>query len=464
MASNQVNLIYNVKGYYVGAKASIEALAGVPEGSIGYATDTDEFGSYNGTVWTWGTGGGPINTGTLDARYLKLDTSNNPLTGELQIFPPDGTDGLDIRVAGGNRSPMGLVQTITGTAVVANPAVYVERVPVPGFPSIINGYQFDVEDKKNDSQYAGGAFRYKFNNTDRLHLNPNLTGSASNYLLDTSAEVPYTGTILQVNRFGTRVFHVDPSGTARSNNEPLIKEAPTNDLPYIRRNAGWETAPTGTYGNFIRLNGWEPDSNSWVRTGNHTFLVSGNHTGTYSKGTKIMYDEGAGDEFGVVGSYTFTSGSVTTVNLIPNTNYTMAGNPTSRYYSYIENPDRFPAWFNFTSPTVTGEGAMTWSTSSTIHASWRPTGRDIEVSFFLIGTVGGTPNKKFYVAPPIAVASPFTSAKLGVTQVRDAASGNSVVGSGFIDSTNGVNVYKQDDTNWTTGASRILFWNGSYPY
>jgi hypothetical protein len=46
MASNQVNLIYNVKGYYVGAKASIEALAGVPEGSIGYATDTDEFGSY----------------------------------------------------------------------------------------------------------------------------------------------------------------------------------------------------------------------------------------------------------------------------------------------------------------------------------------------------------------------------------------------------------------------------------
>jgi hypothetical protein len=43
---------------YKGAKAAIEALSGVPEGAIAYATDSNEFGSYDGSAWTWGQGGG----------------------------------------------------------------------------------------------------------------------------------------------------------------------------------------------------------------------------------------------------------------------------------------------------------------------------------------------------------------------------------------------------------------------
>lgn len=40
-----------------GTKAQIEAFAGLPEGSIAYATDTNELGTYNGTTWAWGEGG-----------------------------------------------------------------------------------------------------------------------------------------------------------------------------------------------------------------------------------------------------------------------------------------------------------------------------------------------------------------------------------------------------------------------
>jgi hypothetical protein len=65
MTSQQVNLLSNVKGYYVGAKAAIESLPGVPEGSLGYATDTNEPGSYDGTTWTWGGGGGVTDHGAL---------------------------------------------------------------------------------------------------------------------------------------------------------------------------------------------------------------------------------------------------------------------------------------------------------------------------------------------------------------------------------------------------------------
>lgn len=44
---------------YKNTKANIEALAGIAQGAIAYATDTDELGTYDGvSAWTWGTGGG----------------------------------------------------------------------------------------------------------------------------------------------------------------------------------------------------------------------------------------------------------------------------------------------------------------------------------------------------------------------------------------------------------------------
>jgi len=41
---------------YPNTKANIEALTGISEGAIAYATDTNELGSYDGTAWTWGQG------------------------------------------------------------------------------------------------------------------------------------------------------------------------------------------------------------------------------------------------------------------------------------------------------------------------------------------------------------------------------------------------------------------------
>lgn len=42
---------------YTDTKANIEALTGLLEGSTAYATDTNELGTYDGSGWTWGTGG-----------------------------------------------------------------------------------------------------------------------------------------------------------------------------------------------------------------------------------------------------------------------------------------------------------------------------------------------------------------------------------------------------------------------
>lgn len=43
---------------YIDTKANIQALLGLGEGSVAYATDSDEFGSYDGSSWTWGQAGG----------------------------------------------------------------------------------------------------------------------------------------------------------------------------------------------------------------------------------------------------------------------------------------------------------------------------------------------------------------------------------------------------------------------
>lgn len=56
MSTNKTNLFEQVTGYYKGTKSAIEGLSGVLEGALGYATDTDEFGTYNGAAWTWGVG------------------------------------------------------------------------------------------------------------------------------------------------------------------------------------------------------------------------------------------------------------------------------------------------------------------------------------------------------------------------------------------------------------------------
>jgi hypothetical protein len=39
-------------------KANIEARTDLVEGMEAYATDTNEFGTYNGSAWMWTTGGG----------------------------------------------------------------------------------------------------------------------------------------------------------------------------------------------------------------------------------------------------------------------------------------------------------------------------------------------------------------------------------------------------------------------
>jgi hypothetical protein len=124
--------------------------------------------------------------------------------------------------------------------------------------------------------------------------------------------------------------------------------------------------------------GWAKVHETWTRTGNHTFTISGDVTTKYRKGTKVRYTDG-GVEYGVISSSSYSSPN-TTVNLIVNSDYAMSGNPSAMSISYIANPEGFPSYFNFTS-TVTYDGGTTDPTSNTVNtAIWRMIGKDFFVT------------------------------------------------------------------------------------
>ena len=152
-------------------------------------------------------------------------------------------------------------------------------------------------------------------------------------------------------------------------------------------------------------NGWIPVSETWTRTGNHTFTVSGNLTAKYRKGTKVRYKDGGSYEYGVIGSSSYSSPN-TTITLITNNDYAMAAATiTDTYISYAENPEGFPQIFSYTS--TVGASGGTLPTFAEITGYWTTRGRLIHYQFAFVNDSGGTPGSgayDIYCSLPIAIA------------------------------------------------------------
>lgn len=137
--------------------------------------------------------------------------------------------------------------------------------------------------------------------------------------------------------------------------------------------------------------GWGQRDETWTRTGNHTFTVSGDVTAIFRKGAKVRYKDGGSYEYGVVYSSSHAAGT-TTVTLITNTDYTMAAATiTDRYISYIENPEGFPHYFNWDAAPA---GFSSVPTSQTYR--WHTKGRTIFCEY--IELTNGTSNATTFTA------------------------------------------------------------------
>lgn len=302
MAGQQIHLQHNVRGFYYGTKAAIEALVGVPDWSIGLGYTTTpadaEFGFFDGTDWQWGgTGGG--GAGFNDAEG---DPSN--VDGDVAA---DGTSTYAAR-----RDHVHFLDMST----------FIDGLTIGGSPDV-----WDVIFYRRDLD--GGLRKIDFDAFINNLLTPNLGAYFSEVLHShDSGEVP--------------VDHFDLDNAGAYDHDTIDGHLISASNPHNVTAAQVAAIPVG---------GWEARSETWTRTGNHTFTVPGDLTSTYRKYRRVQYNDGAVD-YGTILSSSHAGGT-TTVNLIPNTSYLMAATTiTGTYVSSLSKPTGFPDYFNYTPATI----------------------------------------------------------------------------------------------------------------
>lgn len=184
--------------------------------------------------------GGGVNTGTLDARYLKLDTSNDPLTGQLQIIT--SVSGAIYGESRGDSDVAGFVQYGNSTGgIIDSPVLYLARSPLGTETSnftdpIIRLYQ----SRGSSGTISGEMLLLESDNVERVNINPSAQGTGTLSMFDGDFQLSSNGLLLLLKNNGSSRFYVNASGTAHSNGSPLVKEAPANSIFYGRRNNAWE--------------------------------------------------------------------------------------------------------------------------------------------------------------------------------------------------------------------------------
>jgi hypothetical protein len=174
--------------------------------------------------------------------------------------------------------------------------------------------------------------------------------------------------------------------------------------------------------------GWFPRTDVVTRLGTHQFRVPGDQTLIYRKGAKFACTDSAVNKFGVILSNSY-DGVNTTVNLIPNSSYSLVGTVADPQISYAESPMGFPDFFNF-APTYAGSTGGT-PTVTNLGSSWRPIGNsqlklDVHYSITAVGTATGS--MRVYIPITASVTSMGTGRENAVTgsqiQVLSASTSN----------------------------------------
>lgn len=404
------------------------------------------------TVPTGSSGGGSV-TGSFDDTYLRLDTSNGPLTDSLQIRPPQDTRAIDVELEG-NGVILDFVQITAPSGTLSVPSAQFSRDEADTNSSVLAPFMkfnqnFDLGGVSN----TASLIEYFSNSILRTSINPSAKSTGTMTMFDGDFSLSDDGNLLLLKNNGSPKLKVNALGHIELGlgipKEPNAGKigyelvAPGGYLDIIGAgaesprwvriydrlrvehgqvgsfqvlgllntwvyldatgtavapdNAPTVTSVTGSH-NVLGLspanesvrfsldtlssylgisltpaNGWIPVGEVWTRTGDHTFTVPGDLTAKYRKATKIRYNEGSVDEYGVVASSSHAAGT-TTVNLIPTFNYAMSGNPSVRYISYIENPEGFPLSFGYI-PTA-GGSALTLG-SGTTSGKWIVVGKSI---------------------------------------------------------------------------------------
>lgn len=157
-------------------------------------------------------------------------------------------------------------------------------------------------------------------------------------------------------------------------------------------------AGTAGGGGTASSDGWNASSDTLTYASATTFTVTGDVTTTFQKGTKLRLVQTTTKYFYVVSSAYVDP--TTTVTITGGSDYTLANAAiTEPYYSYVENPQGFPDWFNYT-PVWSASGTMTVSESNVV-AKFCIKGRTVFMIVSATLTLGGSASTIVYATLPI---------------------------------------------------------------
>lgn len=189
----------------------------------------------------------------------------------------------------------------------------------------------------------------------------------------------------------------DPAGspvTKKITRENLLGSAPIKNDTISEKTSEAGVTVDGLLikdGRIVGWDGWSLITATWTRIGNHAFTTTGNTTTTYRKGTKVRYKDGGAYEYGTVISSSYAD-PITTVTLATTTDYAMAeATITDTYISYINDPEGFPPFFNFT-PVVSfaGGAGNVEPTFSSKAATFKTAGNLMYINIRWLNSSGGT--------------------------------------------------------------------------
>lgn len=195
--------------------------------------------------------------------------------------------------------------------------------------------------------------------------------------------------------------------------------------------------------------GWLEDTATWTYASATTFTISGvDVTSKFTKGTRIKLTNDSSTKYFFVQSSSFSTD--TTVTVYGGTDYTLvSGAITNTFYSYAQNPQGYPTWFDYT-PTYTGSASMTFTSVTTNEAKCKADGASLTVSVYAAGTTGGTASTELNASLPVASTS--TNLRAGA-YIRDGAADR--VGYSAVTSDQ-LRVFKADVSNWGLGTTREM--------
>lgn len=170
-------------------------------------------------------------------------------------------------------------------------------------------------------------------------------------LLDTTKVVDLTTAQALTNKTLTSpVINTGVSGTAIDTDGTLAANSDTK----IASQKAVKTYVTASIP-AANTDGWITVADTWVYASASTFTIAGvDRTAIYTKGTRLKFTQTTA-KYAVVVASSFSTN--TTVTIAVNTDYVIANAAiSSPYYSYQENPQGYPGWFNYT-PTWAGFSA-----------------------------------------------------------------------------------------------------------